>query len=273
MYSFEEIAVAVDEAHKRNRQIAAHVRGNDGVKLCVEAGVDVIEHATYADDEAVELIAERKDDALRRARASATTGASSSKGVACGIPPDVMAATEYQEEWERRLRGDEEAARRPASASSRAATTASSGARTASTPRTSSSSSPTWASRRWRRSSRRRSTAPSCCAWSTETGTIEEGKFADIARRRRRPARGHRDPAGSLEARHGDEGRQGDGEHARPAAGAAPLPDFTMDIEHIQRAKAAAPTDADGGRGSALTKSVLNLNGRRRAPARRLPRP
>ena len=68
MYSFEEIAVAVDEAHKRNRQIAAHVRGNDGVKLCVEAGVDVIEHATYADDEAVEMIAERKDDALRRAR-------------------------------------------------------------------------------------------------------------------------------------------------------------------------------------------------------------
>ncbi len=52
MYSFEEIAVAVDEAHKRNRQIAAHVRGNDGVKLCVEAGVDVLEHATYADDEA-----------------------------------------------------------------------------------------------------------------------------------------------------------------------------------------------------------------------------
>ena len=46
MYSFEEIAVAVDEAHKRNRQIAAHVRGNDGVKICVSAGVDVLEHAT-----------------------------------------------------------------------------------------------------------------------------------------------------------------------------------------------------------------------------------
>ena len=51
MYSYEEIAVAVDEAHKRNRQLAAHVRGNDGVKLCVQAGVDVIEHATYADDD------------------------------------------------------------------------------------------------------------------------------------------------------------------------------------------------------------------------------
>ena len=31
-------------------------------------------------------------------------------------------------------------------------------------------------------------------------GTIEEGKCADITRRRRRPARRHRDPAGSLEA-------------------------------------------------------------------------
>jgi len=80
MYSFEEIAVAVDEAHKRNRQLAAHVRGNDGVKLCVQAGVDVLEHATYADDEAVAMIAERR--------------------VECGIPPEVMEATLYQEEWE-----------------------------------------------------------------------------------------------------------------------------------------------------------------------------
>ena len=62
MYSYEEIAVVVEEAHKRNRQVAAHVRGNDGVKLCVKAGVDVLEHATYADDEAIAMIAERKDD-------------------------------------------------------------------------------------------------------------------------------------------------------------------------------------------------------------------
>ena len=38
MYSLEEIQAAVREAHTRNRQIAAHVRGDDGVKLCVEAG-------------------------------------------------------------------------------------------------------------------------------------------------------------------------------------------------------------------------------------------
>lgn len=99
MYSFEEIAVAVEEAHKRNRQIAAHVRGNDGVKLCVEAGVDVIEHATYADDEAVEMIAARKDSVFVVPGLGYHWGILE-KGVACGIPPDVMAATEYQDEWD-----------------------------------------------------------------------------------------------------------------------------------------------------------------------------
>ena len=99
MYSFEEIAVAVDEAHKRNRQIAAHVRGNDGVKICVEAGVDVIEHATYADDEAIEMIAARKDSLFVVPGLGYHWGILE-KGVACGIPPDVMAVTEYQEEWD-----------------------------------------------------------------------------------------------------------------------------------------------------------------------------
>ena len=99
MYSFEEIVVAVDEAHKRNRQIAAHVRGNDGVKLCVEAGVDVLEHATYADDEAVAMIAERKDDIFVVPGLGYHWGILEN-GPACGITPEHLEATEYQEEWE-----------------------------------------------------------------------------------------------------------------------------------------------------------------------------
>jgi len=99
MYSIEELQVAVDEAHKRNRQIAAHVRGNDGVKLCVEAGFDVLEHATYADDAAVEMIAEKRDEMFVVPGLGYHWGILE-KGVDCGIPPEVMAATEYQEEWE-----------------------------------------------------------------------------------------------------------------------------------------------------------------------------
>jgi imidazolonepropionase-like amidohydrolase len=100
MYSLEEIRVAVEECHKRNRQVAAHVRGNDGVKLCVEAGVDVLEHATYADDEAIAMIAERKDHLFVVPGLGYHWGILN-KGVECGIPPEVMAATEYQDEWDR----------------------------------------------------------------------------------------------------------------------------------------------------------------------------
>jgi imidazolonepropionase-like amidohydrolase len=99
MYSFEEIAVAVDEAHKRNRQLAAHVRGNDGIKLCARAGVDVLEHATYADDEAIEMIAEKRDEMFVVPGLGYHWGILNN-GIECGIPPHVLAATEYQEEWE-----------------------------------------------------------------------------------------------------------------------------------------------------------------------------
>src|SRR6185312_7898231 len=94
MYSLEEIKAAVREAHTRNRQIAAHVRGDDGVRLCVEAGIDVIEHATYADDEAIAMIAERRDDIFVVPGLGYHWGILVN-GEACGIPAEVLAATEY----------------------------------------------------------------------------------------------------------------------------------------------------------------------------------
>jgi imidazolonepropionase-like amidohydrolase len=100
MYSFEEIEVAVREAHARNRQVATHVRGDDGVKLCVRAGVDVIEHATYADDEAIEMIAERRDELFVVPGLGYHWGILT-KGEACGIPKEVIDASMYQDEWER----------------------------------------------------------------------------------------------------------------------------------------------------------------------------
>src|SRR5919199_4742482 len=100
MYSLEEIQVAVREAHTRNRQVAAHVRGDDGVKLCVEAGVDVIEHATYADDEAIAMIAERRDRIFVVPGLGYHWGILT-KGLACGISQEMLDASGYQDEWER----------------------------------------------------------------------------------------------------------------------------------------------------------------------------
>ena len=103
MYSLEEIQAAVREAHTRNRQIAAHVRGNDGVKLCVEAGIDVIEHATYADDEAIEMIAERRDDIFVVPGLGYHWGILE-KGLACGISQEMIDASELPGRVGARLR-------------------------------------------------------------------------------------------------------------------------------------------------------------------------
>jgi imidazolonepropionase-like amidohydrolase len=100
MYSLEEIQAAVREAHTRNRQVAAHVRGDDGVKLCVEAGIDVIEHATYADDEAIEMMAARRGDLFVVPGLGYHWGILT-KGLACGISQEMIDASGYQDEWER----------------------------------------------------------------------------------------------------------------------------------------------------------------------------
>ena len=42
----EEIGAAVDEAHQYGLLVGAHVHGPEGIAVCLEMGVDTIEHAT-----------------------------------------------------------------------------------------------------------------------------------------------------------------------------------------------------------------------------------
>lgn len=55
----EEMRAAVEEAHRLGRKVAAHAQGCDGIKECLRAGVDTIEHGHILDREAVELMVER----------------------------------------------------------------------------------------------------------------------------------------------------------------------------------------------------------------------
>jgi imidazolonepropionase-like amidohydrolase len=52
----EEMAVAVEEAHKRGITVAAHAHNRAGILAALQAGVDSIEHAAFADDESLEAI-------------------------------------------------------------------------------------------------------------------------------------------------------------------------------------------------------------------------
>lgn len=57
--SADEIRAAVEAAHAMNRPVAAHCHGAEGIKNCLLAGVDSIEHGTFLDEETADLMLAR----------------------------------------------------------------------------------------------------------------------------------------------------------------------------------------------------------------------
>lgn len=58
-FSREEIQVAIDEAHRFGRQVAAHCHGGPGARWAIEAGIDTLEHGKLMTAEDFNLMAER----------------------------------------------------------------------------------------------------------------------------------------------------------------------------------------------------------------------
>jgi len=56
-----EIGAVCDVAHQRNRRVAAHARSAVAILRCVRQGVDMIYHATLADEEALDALEVAKD--------------------------------------------------------------------------------------------------------------------------------------------------------------------------------------------------------------------
>lgn len=52
----EELNAMVDEAHALRRKTAAHAHGAEGAKRAIRAGIDSIEHGTFLDDEALDMM-------------------------------------------------------------------------------------------------------------------------------------------------------------------------------------------------------------------------
>lgn len=60
-FSEEEIAMAVSEAKRLGIRVAAHARSSESVKQCVRHGIEVIYHASFADDEALDMLEANKE--------------------------------------------------------------------------------------------------------------------------------------------------------------------------------------------------------------------
>jgi imidazolonepropionase-like amidohydrolase len=55
-YTEAEMRVAVEEAARWGKHVAAHLHGTDGIKAGIRAGVRTVDHGSIMDDEAVELL-------------------------------------------------------------------------------------------------------------------------------------------------------------------------------------------------------------------------
>ena len=55
-FSDEEILAAVKEANRWGRQVAVHAHGIGGIKTSIRAGVRTIDHGSFLDDEAIEML-------------------------------------------------------------------------------------------------------------------------------------------------------------------------------------------------------------------------
>lgn len=58
-FTLEELKAAVEIAHDNFKHVAAHAHACRGIENCIDAGVDSIEHCTFADEAALMRIAEK----------------------------------------------------------------------------------------------------------------------------------------------------------------------------------------------------------------------
>jgi imidazolonepropionase-like amidohydrolase len=60
-FSDEEIAMAVNEAKRRGKTLAAHARSKESIQKCVQYGIEYIYHASFSDDKTLDMLEAAKD--------------------------------------------------------------------------------------------------------------------------------------------------------------------------------------------------------------------
>jgi imidazolonepropionase-like amidohydrolase len=85
--TFEEMAAVVSEAHNYRRKVTGHCRATQGIKNALRAGFDCLEHGTFMDREALELLLERNTPVVPALQFEL---ASIEKGPDYGMPQAVV---------------------------------------------------------------------------------------------------------------------------------------------------------------------------------------
>ncbi|AMP02818.1 metal-dependent hydrolase family protein [Collimonas pratensis] len=60
-FSEEEVAMLSSEAKRYGKRMAAHARSSESVKMCVRHGIEMVYHASFADEEALDMLEANKE--------------------------------------------------------------------------------------------------------------------------------------------------------------------------------------------------------------------
>jgi imidazolonepropionase-like amidohydrolase len=85
----EELNAIVDEAHALRRKTAAHAHGAEAAKRAIRAGIDSIEHGSFLDDEALEMMKQHGTYLVPTLMAAQGLQEQFDRGVA--VPPAIAA--------------------------------------------------------------------------------------------------------------------------------------------------------------------------------------
>jgi imidazolonepropionase-like amidohydrolase len=94
-----EVAVAVEEAKLRGKRVQAHARSCESIKQCLRHGIDVIYHASFTDEEALDMLEAAKDRVFV-APGLAWLVKTSYHASEWGLTPEVTAKMGYHRELE-----------------------------------------------------------------------------------------------------------------------------------------------------------------------------
>ncbi|MEO1203065.1 MAG: amidohydrolase family protein, partial [Pseudomonadota bacterium] len=100
--SDEEVAMAIAEIRRYGIRACAHARSADSVKQCIRHGVEIIYHASYADEECLDLLEARKDEFFV-GPGLAWLIQTAFHAADFGIPPDCDLAQAYARELDAAL--------------------------------------------------------------------------------------------------------------------------------------------------------------------------
>jgi len=99
----DEIAMAVREAKARGKRICAHARSDQSVRYCLDYGIEIIYHASFASDKTIDDLAARKDEFFVAPGLAWLINTGYHAGD-YGLPPEVAGEMGYHRELEQAIK-------------------------------------------------------------------------------------------------------------------------------------------------------------------------